>query len=763
MSNHYGSVFSHLEDKANLVIVYASAESNRANLKCVYPVSFMIGTFLTGVNPVTELLVEMGFDLEKLLEDFNKELALIDEDESVLGDISVSDSIYEAIKNAEITRMKFSDSQIRIGHIVYHLFGDDHINNVFSKNKISMKFFKEHLLQSFEKPKEAKKVKVSPGKNKKVETNSILKDFCRNFTEDAVHDVFDPIIAREKEIEQVITTLGRRGKNNPILIGDPGVGKTAIVEGLAQRIVNGLVPEKMQSYEIFGLNLGSLVAGTKYRGEFEERLDNLIKELKQREDAVLFIDETHTIVEAGASSGGSLDASNILKPALARGEIKCIGATTIDDYKKYFSKDKALVRRFQEIYVEEPSADVAKIMLSGIKYKLENHHGCIISDAAIEASVDLSVRFNPSRFLPDKAIDCLDHACSKVNYSERKDKIINIDDVALSISEQCKIPLEILKWDNNERILTVESELHKKIVNQNHVIEAVSRALRNSYSGVRDPFRPIGSFVFGGPTGTGKTYFSTILAQAVTGTKKGLIRLDMSEFSESHSISKLIGPPPGYVGFNATDVWIDKVKRNPYSVLLFDEIEKAHPDIAKLLLQVLSVGELTDSLGQTVNFKNSIIIMTGNFGMNNKEKSLGFGEKQESYEHEKSRLLKYLNVSYGEEFTNRLDEVIVFNSLDDKSLKEIAKKEISIIKERLVRKNINNISLHKSAYDSIVDKVKKDHGKNANVIKRIIVKEIEPCISMAITGINLAEDTKYNIIISYDGKKDGFKYGLRKT
>ncbi len=587
--------------------------------------------------------------------------------------------------------------------------------------------------------------------SKKVgkENSDVLERYGLDLTEEVKKGKIDPVIGRETEIERVIQILCRRNKNNPCLIGEPGVGKTAIAEGLAQRIVDGKVPDILENKKLITLNLTGMVAGTKYRGDFEERIKAVIDEVTSREDIILFIDEVHTIIGAGSAEGAT-DAANILKPALARGEFQLIGATTISEYRKNIEKDSALERRFQPVTVAEPSEEDALLILKGLKDKYEAHHKVIITDEALEAAVKLSVRYISDRFLPDKAIDLIDEAASKVRLScsdvpdslkkledeitalesEKEEAIaaeeferaatlrdketklrqeleekrnewqnknchsngqVTAEDIADIIALSTGIPATELTEAESERLLRLEDELHDRIIGQNEAVTAVSKAIRRGRVGLKDPNRPIGSFIFLGPTGVGKTELCKALAAALFGSESTMIRLDMSEYMEKHTVSRLVGSPPGYVGFEEGGQLTEKVRRNPYSVVLFDEIEKAHPDVFNMLLQILEDGILTDSQGRQVDFKNTVIIMTSNVGarkLTEKKISFGFGENNDVAENVKDAALGELKATFRPEFLNRVDDIIVFSKLTKPQIEEIAEKMLENLKVRLENLNI---------------------------------------------------------------------------
>lgn len=591
-------------------------------------------------------------------------------------------------------------------------------------------------------------VQPQTGKQNDSKTPTLLK-YGRDLTEEAKKGKIDPVIGREEEIERVIQILCRRTKNNPCLIGEPGVGKTAVVEGLAQKIADGSVPDILQNKRLITLDLTGMVAGTKYRGDFEERIKSVIEEVTKAENIILFIDEVHTIIGAGSAEGAT-DAANILKPSLARGEFQLIGATTISEYRKNIEKDSALERRFQPVNVAEPSEEDTVLILKGIKDKYEAHHKVKITDEAIEAAVKLSARYISDRFLPDKAIDLIDEAASRVRLTAcaappelreleekissteaEKDEAINSqeferaaslrdtekklkeqyntakenwhkqnshingevkeEDIAQIVSSWTGVPVSQLTEEESERLLKLESELHNRIVGQDEAVTAVAKAIRRGRVGLKDPKRPIGSFIFLGPTGVGKTELCKALAEAMFGSENMMIRLDMSEYMEKHTVSRLVGSPPGYVGFEEGGQLTEKVRRNPYSVILFDEIEKAHPDVFNMLLQILEDGILTDSQGRRVDFKNTVIIMTSNVGarlITEKKVSFGFGESgKDENKDVKELVLNELKSTFRPEFLNRVDDIIVFSKLGKEQIAEISEKMLSNLADRL--KNLN--------------------------------------------------------------------------
>ncbi|MBF0715464.1 ATP-dependent Clp protease ATP-binding subunit [Gemelliphila palaticanis] len=640
----------------------------------------------------------------------------------------------------------------------------------------------------------------------------LLNSLAKDLTKDAFNNKLDPVIAREQEITRMIEILNRRTKNNPVLVGDPGVGKTAIVEGLAQRIVTQNVPSNLLGKRVMVLDMGTLLAGTKYRGEFEERLKNIIKEIEEAGNVILFIDEIHTIIGAGGTEG-SADASNILKPALSRGGIQVIGATTTEEYRKYFEKDAALERRFQPIKVEEPKDEDSVNILKGLRHKYEEHHNVEITDEALDAAVKLSSTYVTDRFLPDKAIDLIDEASSKVklryykspeelkeyeeelaNLNKEKDiavqnqefeiaaqkrdeinKVVNkIEEFKISWQDNLEkqkiqitedhiaevlagwtgIPVTKLTQTESEKLLNLEEILHQRVIGQEDAVVSLAKSVRRARSGFKDENRPIGSFIFLGPTGVGKTELAKSLSEALFGSEDNMIRIDMSEYMEPHSISRLIGAPPGYVGYDDAGQLSEQVRQKPYSVVLFDEIEKAHPSIFNILLQVLDDGRLTDSNGRLIDFRNTIIIMTSNVGVNelNDQKFVGFAGSESiknDYQNIQKTMMEALKKQYRPEFLNRIDDIVVFKSLEKEDLEKISLLMLDSLSKRLKDKQIE-IKLTKKAMDKIIeDGSIKEYG--ARPLRRSLQKNIEDLLSEEIL-----RDPNLSGVVNIDYKKDKF-------
>lgn len=638
-----------------------------------------------------------------------------------------------------------------------------------------------------------------------------LKKYSINMTKIAKECGYDPVIGRDKETQRVLEILCRRAKNNPCLIGEPGVGKTAVVEGLAQKISSGNIPEILRDKQIFSLDLTNIIAGAKYRGEFEDRLKKIVEEVKGNKNIILFIDEIHTIIGAGGAEG-AIDASNILKPSLARGDIQCIGATTIDEYRKYIEKDSALERRFQPVTIGEPTKEETLRILMGLRDKYEAHHKTKITDDAINAAIEMADRYIVDRFMPDKAIDLIDEASAKVRIEtlvtptdlkdleeeiqviiKEKEEAIRIqefekaaslrdeekrlkkelnnrlgawnrnnsvntlivqaEDIAKVVSSWTNIPVERITEKESERLLKLEERLHKRVIGQEDAVTSIARAIRRARVGLQDPNRPIGSFIFLGPTGVGKSELCKALAEAVFGEENNMIRIDMSEYMEKHSVSRLIGAPPGYIGYEEGGQLTEAVRRRPYSVILLDEIEKAHSDVFNILLQILEDGRLTDGKGKVVNFKNTIIIMTSNLGAHsiNKQRNMGFlnSDKKEDYDSMKGKILEDLKKSFKPEFLNRVDDTIVFHKLERNDMKNILDVMLNDMKYRLEKHDMK-VVFKEDIKDYLLNKCK-DNEYGARPFRRIITKEIEDRLSEEILRGNVIKGERLEVFVDSSG------------
>ena len=737
------------------------------------------------------LLREMGVEEEKLVLNIEQ---LVSPSQDVIdrrskGEYSPRSKRILAASRDEM--IAFKENQIGTEHVLLAILRE--IDCVATRLLHTMginiqKLFSETLLAMGEEDA-ARETKLS--RESEGSTTPTLDKYSRDLTLQASERKLDPVLGRTAEMDRILQILSRRTKNNPCLIGEPGVGKTAIVEGLAQRIVHREVPEIMQDKRVVVLDLSSMVAGSKYRGEFEERIKNVVNEVSGRRDILLFIDEIHTIIGAGGSEG-SLDASNILKPSLSRGEIQLIGATTIEEYRKYIEKDTALERRFQPVMVEEPSEEETISILKGLRPFYEQHHGVTITDGAIEASVAMSVRYIGDRFLPDKAIDVIDEAASKVQLlgykkpkrlNELNDELslvlkrreqaivdgdllkakayqdaqvtlkkkiesaqkrytskateleleVNAEDIAQIVSGWTKIPVQQLEEAETKRLAKLEDTLHKRVIGQDEAVKAIAKAIKRGRVGLKAPERPVGSFLFLGPTGVGKTELSKALAKSVFGSEEAMIRLDMSEYMEKHSVSKLIGSPPGYVGYDEGGQLSEKVRRNPYSVILFDEIEKAHSDVFNILLQVLDDGHITDSQGRRVDFKHTCIIMTSNAGAQAiiEPKKLGFvtGEDDKrDYQQMKSGVMEEVKRIFKPEFLNRIDEIIVFHALNEKHLKQIASLLLKALAKRCKEQMGIDLKIRESVKTLIVTEGF-DNKFGARPLRRAIQNKIEDALA----------------------------------
>lgn len=778
--------FNNFTQKANDVLNLAVKAAENFGHTYIGSEHILIGILKENTSRGAELLAEKGITLDKV-ED------LIRENTGVGNPTALSPEDFTPTAK-RILEMSFQiargmrNSFVGTEHLLLALLREGDSGAVKLIRAFSVD--EESLLEEFvnDLTRSDSDYKNSKSGKKGKSNTPTLDEFGTDLTEKAQNGGIDPVIGREKEIERVIQILSRRTKNNPCLIGEPGVGKTAIAEGLALKIVKGEVPELLEGKKIVALDLTSMVAGTKYRGDFEERIKKAMDEVKKAKNVILFIDEVHTLIGAGAAEG-AVDAANILKPALARGEIQVIGATTIDEYRKNIEKDAALERRFQSVMVGEPTEEEAVEILKGLRDKYEAHHKVKISDEAIENAVKMSSRYIADRFLPDKAIDLIDEAASRVrlkaftappnlksmeqeikrlqqekasavksqdfesaakyrdkekelqtlldeekekwrNASGRELKEVTTEDIANVVSSWSGIPVTQLTKEESERLLNMEKILHERIVGQDKAVSSVAKAIRRGRVGIKNPARPLGSFIFLGPTGVGKTELCKSLAEAMFGSEDAIIKLDMSEYMEKHTVSKLIGSPPGYVGFDEGGQLTEKIRRKPYSVVLFDEIEKAHPDVFNMLLQILEDGVLTDSKGRKVSFKNSIIIMTSNVGASkivDNKSALGFGGEENEKRNIEDLVMEDLKKTFKPEFLNRIDEIIVFNRLEKDDIKEIAKRMLKSLKKRLADMDME-IEFTDAAIDSLAD-AGFDNVYGARPLRRAIQQKIEDPLS----------------------------------
>ncbi len=804
-------MFGRYSARAHKVIVLAQEEARRLNYNYVGTEHLLLGLIREGGGVAARTLENVGIDLEQVREEVED---IIGEGNTpVSGQIGFTPRAKKvALELAPEEARRMGNNYVGTEHLLLGLIkeGEGVAAKVLEKMGADLDEVRSEVMellggQGQEAPSGGEQRQRKSGKTPALDT------YGRDLIEMAKEDKLDPVIGREAEVQRVIQILSRRTKNNPVLIGEPGVGKTAIVEGLAQRIVEGNVPEMLKGCRIIGLDMGSLVAGSKYRGEFEERLKRVMGEIKEAGDVILFIDEMHTIVGAGAAEG-AIDASSIIKPALTRGELQAIGATTIDEYRKHVEKDAALERRFQPIMVEEPSVVETVQILQGLRDKYEAHHRVEITDEAIKAATKLSNRYVTDRFLPDKAIDLVDEAASRVRLDafvapaglkeledqleevrtekeaavqgqefekaaelrdqERKIKeqlkerkkewekeqmtdkcVVSEEEVASIVSDWTGVPVSRLTETEAERLMKLEEVLHERVVSQQEAVNAVSRAVRRGRTGLKDPRRPIGSFIFLGPTGVGKTELSKALAEALFGDEDAMVTIDMSEYQERHTVSRLFGAPPGYVGYEEGGQLTEAIRRQPYSVVLFDEIEKAHPEVFNTLLQVLEEGRLTEAQGRTVDFRNTVIIMTSNAGAEliRRETAVGFRAGDEDgpmdYERMKDKIMEEVKKTFRPEFLNRVDDIIVFHALTQEDLQQILELMLREVQERLGDKI--HLALTDAAKEVVLDEGY-DPVYGARPLRRSIVRLLEDPLSDAILEDRFAEGDRV-VVDASDG------------
>ncbi|WP_425059772.1 Negative regulator of genetic competence ClpC/MecB [Sporomusa carbonis] len=786
-------MFNRFTDRARKVLILAQQEAARYGHGYIGTEHLLLGLLREGEGVAAKALASLNLDLASVRARIE---SILGQGQGQTSDIGYTPRAKKIIELAMEEALRLGHNYVGTEHILLGLIreGEGIAAQVLTGMGVDINLMRQRvidMLGGYSMSGQAPQPKAPGAQQAAANATPLLDEFGRDLNKMSQEGKIDPVVGREGEIERVIQILLRRTKNNPVLIGEPGVGKTAIAEGLAKRIVEGQVPEILRNKRVVSLNMASMVAGTKYRGEFEERLKKVIDEIRESGNIVLFIDELHTLIGAGAAEG-AIDAANILKPALARGELQVIGATTLNEYKKHIEKDAALERRFQPITVGEPSVEDAIAILRGIRDRYEAFHRAQITDEAIEAAVKLSHRYISDRFLPDKAIDLMDEAASRVRLQafsvppdvkeiekrleqartekesaiaaqeferaaslrdleqkireelDNKQKewkqrgseriVVTADDIAHVVSTWTRIPVKKLAAEESERLLKLEEILHSRVVGQYQAVEAVARAVRRARAGLKDPKRPIGSFLFLGPTGVGKTELSRALAEALFGDETAMIRLDMSEYMEKHTVSRLVGAPPGYVGYEEGGQLTDAVRRKPYSVILLDEIEKAHYDVFNMLLQVLEDGRLTDSQGRTVDFKNTVIIMTSNVGSQHLKKdaaALGFlsdaREKANEGEIAKTRVLDEVKRVFRPEFLNRIDEIIVFSSLTDEDLKQIVEIMLREVTKRLADANLK-LELTDAAKNELL-KEGRDHAFGARPLRRAIQKLVEDEVS----------------------------------
>lgn len=803
-------MFGRFTERAQKVLALSQEEAIRLGHNNIGTEHILLGLISEGEGIAAKALHSLGLETDKIQEEVE---GLIGVGKKNSQTIHYTPRAKKVIELSMDEARKLGHTYVGTEHILLGLIreGEGIAARVLNNLDVSLNRARQQVLQLLGSNETVRKGQARHAQNNPASTPT-LDSLARDLTITAKEGNVDPVIGREKEISRVIQVLSRRTKNNPVLIGEPGVGKTAVAEGLAQQIIDNEVPETLRDKRVMTLDMGTVVAGTKYRGEFEDRLKKVMEEIRQAGNIILFIDELHTLIGAGGAEG-AIDASNILKPSLARGELQCIGATTIDEYRKYIEKDAALERRFQPIQVDEPTPEQSIEILKGLRDRYEAHHRVTITDEAIDAAVNLSSRYITDRFLPDKAIDLIDEAGSKVrlrsytaptNLKEleqsltevrkekdaavqsqafekaaslrdreqklrkeldktkekweekqgQEDSKVTVEDIASVVSNWTGVPVDSLTKDEATRLLDLESILHNRVIGQSEAVIAVSKAIRRARAGLKDPKRPIGSFIFLGPTGVGKTELARTLAEAMFGDEDAMIRIDMSEYMEKHTTSRLVGSPPGYVGHEEGGQLTEKVRSKPYSVILLDEMEKAHPEVFNILLQVLEDGRLTDSKGRVVDFRNTVLIMTSNVGaselQNNKYVGFNLQDEQVDYKNMKSKVTEALKKAFRPEFLNRIDETIVFHSLERKHMKDIVTLMINQLQKRLADQGLNFTLSNKAIEKIAEDGFDPDYG--ARPLRRAIQKNIEDLLSESLLRGDITTEETIRIGLSSNGK-----------
>ncbi|MBM7555117.1 ATP-dependent protease ATP-binding subunit ClpC [Thalassobacillus pellis] len=804
-------MFGRFTERAQKVLALAQEEAVRLGHNNIGTEHVLLGLVREGEGIAAKALIALGLEAGKIQQEVEQ---LIGRGEKVSQTIHYTPRAKKVIELSMDEARKLGHSYVGTEHILLGLIreGEGVAARVLNNLGVSLNKARQQVLQLLGN-NESSGGQNRRGASQATNANTpTLDSLARDLTAIAKEGNIDPVIGRSEEIQRVIQVLSRRTKNNPVLIGEPGVGKTAIAEGLAQQIINNEVPEILRDKRVMTLDMGTVVAGTKYRGEFEDRLKKVMEEIRQANNIILFIDELHTLIGAGGAEG-AIDASNILKPSLARGELQCIGATTLDEYRKYIEKDAALERRFQPIQVDEPTADESVQILKGLRDRYEAHHRVTITDEAIESAVKLSDRYITDRFLPDKAIDLIDEAASKVrlqsytappNLKELEQKLeevrkekdaavqgqefekaaslrdseqrlrddlektkdewkekqgqenseVTTEDIASVVSTWTGVPVSKLAKEESERLLNMEDTLHNRVIGQEEAVRSISKAIRRARAGLKDPKRPIGSFIFLGPTGVGKTELARALAESMFGDEDAMIRIDMSEYMEKHSTSRLVGSPPGYVGYEEGGQLTEKVRRKPYSVVLLDEIEKAHPEVFNILLQVLEDGRLTDSKGRVVDFRNTVLIMTSNVGAQelkqNKYVGFSMGDDDQDHADMKAKVMNELKKAFRPEFLNRIDETIVFHSLERKHMADI----VTLMAEQL-RTRLKEQEIDFRLSDKAIQKIANegfDPEYGARPLRRSIQKNVEDLLSEELLKENIEKGQKVDIDVNDNGE-----------